>query len=277
MSPTVIDAHIHPVFVGGYIHPGLDDLSQAYYGRECVKWTIAEFFAQMDRAGVHKAVALTVSWKGQPIRQRNEATAEMVSRHPDRLIGFASFDPNTGPEAVEEIEYAIKELRLSGVKIIGQNVEVFYNDPRFYPIYEKIQELSVPILFHTGPSFLHTRRKYGDPLALDDVSHDFPRLKIIMAHLAMERFLDAHSLLARHANVYADLSFWPLHPTYRRLIPWSVLEETVAEKLLFGTDFPVGQTPTEGIEAVRSLPVGDAFKAKVLGENAARVLGLEAR
>lgn len=272
----IIDAHTHPVFAGGYIHPGLDQLSKAYYGRECMKWPLEKFLAEMDRAGVAKAVALTSSWKGQPVRQRNEATAELVSRQPDRLIGFASFDPNTGTEAVEEIEYAVKDLGLCGAKIVAQNVELFYNDSRYYPIYEKVQELGVPILFHTGPSFLHTRSKFGDPLTLDDVAHDFPRMKIIMAHLAMERFLDAHSLLVRHANVYADLSFWPLHPTYRHLIPWSVLEETVPEKLLFGSDFPVGQTPTEGIAAVKSLPVSDDFKTKVLGENTARLLGLRA-
>lgn len=274
MNSTIIDAHMHPVFLGGYIHPGLDQLSKAYYGRECMKWTLERFIAELDPAGVAKAIALTASWKGQPIRQRNEATAELVSRHPDRLMGFASFDPNTGAEAVEEIEYAVQDLGLSGVKIIAQNVEVFYNDTRVYPIYEKVQELGIPILFHTGPSFLHTRSKFGDPLTLDDVAHDFPKMKVIVAHLAMEGFLDAHSLLVRHANVYADLSFWPLHPTYRRLIPWQVLEETVADKLLFGTDFPVGQTPTEAVAAVRSLPVSDDFKTKILGENAARVLGL---
>lgn len=273
----IVDAHTHPVFLGGYIHPGLDQLSKAYYGRECIKWTRADFLAGLDRAGVDKAIVLTVSWKGHPIRERNEATAELVSQHPDRLVGFASFDPNTGAGAVEEVQYAVEQLGLSGVKIVAPNVEVSYNDPRYYPIYERIEQLGVPIVFHTGGSFLHTRSKFGDPLTLDDVAHDFPEMKVIVAHLAMERFLDAHSLLVRHANVYADLSFWPLHPIYRRLIPWSVLEETVADKLLYGSDFPVGQTPTEGIAAVKSLPVSDDFKAKVLGENTAKVLGLQAR
>lgn len=270
----IVDAHTHPVFLGGYIHPGLDQLSMAYYGRESLKWTLANFLAELDRARVDKAVMLTVSWKGQPVRQRNEATAELVSHHSDRFIGFGSFDPNTGAEAVGEVEYAVRKLGLSGVKIVAQNVEVSYNDPRYYPIYEKIEQLGVPVLFHTGPSFLHTRSKFGDPSTLDDVAHDFPKMKIIIAHLAMERFLDAHSLLVRHSNVYADLSFWPLHPAYRRLIPWEVLEQTVAEKLLLGSDFPAGQTPTEAIEAAQCLPVGDEFKAKILGGNAARLFSL---
>lgn len=274
MNRNIIDAHVHPVFAGGFIHPGLDQLSNAYYSRDCIKWSFEQFLAEMDRVGIAKAVVLTASWKGQPVRARNRATAELVRLRPDRLIGFAAFDPNAGPGALEEVEYAIRELRLSGVKIIAQNVEMFYNDRRFYPIYEKVQELEAPILFHTGPSFLHTRSKFGDPLSLDDVAHDFPRMKMIMAHLAMERFLDAHSLLVRHPNLYADLSFWPLHPLYRDLIPWRLFEATVPGKILFGSDFPAGQTPAEAVAAVRSLPVSEGFKARILEENARNLLKL---
>ena len=111
-------------------------------------------------------------------------------------------------------------------------------------------------------------------MTLDDVALDFPRMKIIVAHMAMHRYMDAHCLMVRHPNVYADLSFWPLHPTYRRLIPWPLFEETVRDKILLGSDFPVGQTPGDAIEAVQGLPVSDPFKRQILGENAARLLGL---
>ncbi len=235
---------------------------------------MSEFVKEMDRTGIDKAILLTACWKGQPARQRNEATAKFLSQYPERLIGFGSFDPNTGGEAVSEIEHAIKGLRLAGVKAVAQNVEVFYNDPRCYPVYEKIQELGVPILFDTGPSFRQTRTKFGDPTTLDDVALDFPEMKIILAHMAMQGYMEAHSLLVRHRNVYADLSFWPLHPSYRHLIPWSLLEETVPEKILMGSDFPVGTTPSETVEAVKSLPVSEKFKDQILGKNAAKLLGL---
>ncbi len=270
----IIDAHAHPVFAGMPFHPGVHHLSQAYYSRKALEWTLPEFVNEMDRAGIDKVILLTACWKGQPARQRNEATAEILRHNPERFVGFGSFDPNTGGEAVTEIEYAIKGLGLAGVKAVAQNVEVFYNDPRCYPVYEKIQELGVPILFHTGPSFLQSRTKFGDPTTLDDVALDFPEMKIILAHMAMQGYMEAHSLLVRHRNVYADLSFWPLHPSYRHLIPWSLLEETVPEKILMGSDFPVGTTPSETVEAVKSLPVSEKFKEQILGENAAKLLGL---
>lgn len=256
------------------MHPGIDKLSNAYYQRPAMKWSSTDFVREMDRASVDKTVLLTACWKNQAVRLRNEATAELVRRNPDRFIGFAGFDPNSSEQAVLEIEYAVNELGLKGVKTIAQNVEMAYNDHRNYPVYEKIQALGIPILFHTGPSFLGTRTKFWDPNALDDVALDFPRLKIVLAHMGMQDYMHAHSLLVRHPNVYADLSFWPLHPAYSRLIPWPLFEETAPLKIFFGSDFPVGQSPTEAVEAVRRLPVSEEFKQRLLGQNAAALLGL---
>jgi predicted TIM-barrel fold metal-dependent hydrolase len=99
-------------------------------------------------------------------------------------------------------------------------------------------------------------------------------MKIVLAHMGMQDFMHAHSLLVRHPNVYADLSFWPLHPAYSGLIPWPLFEQTVPAKILYGSDFPVGQSPAEAVEAVNNLPVTEKFKRQLLGENAAALLAL---
>ena len=59
-----------------------------------------------------------------------------------------------------------------------------------YPLYEVIEELGVPALFHTGQTGIGAgmpggggiRLKYSNPLELDDVAADFPALQIILAH-----------------------------------------------------------------------------------------------
>jgi len=79
---------------------------------------------------------------------------------------------------------------------------------------------------------------------------DFPDLKIICAHLGGWQYMDVISMLIHHPNVYADVSFWPLNPNYIDMIPWKLLEKTVPDKILFGSDYPVGQTPKEAAEAV---------------------------
>ncbi len=87
--------------------------------------------------------------------------------------------------------------------------------------------------------------------------------------------MDVYNMLVRHRNVYADLCFYPLNPRYKNSIPWSLLEETVPDRILLGSDYPCGQTPKEAAEAVRTLPISENFKLKVLGENASRLLGLK--
>ncbi len=86
--------------------------------------------------------------------------------------------------------------------------------------------------------------------------------------------MDVHSMLVRHRNVYADICFWPLNPHYKDLIPWHLLEDTVPDKILLGSDYPCAQTPKEAVETVQNLPISEDFKQKILGENAARLLGL---
>jgi predicted TIM-barrel fold metal-dependent hydrolase len=118
------------------------------------------------------------------------------------------------------------------------------------------------------------RVKHVHPLMIDDVAFDFPDLTIICAHLGGWQYLDTINMLLHHRNVFADISFWPLHPLYVDLVPWRLLENTIPEKILLGSDYPAGQTPTEAAEAVNNLPVSRSFKEKILGTNAARILKL---
>ncbi len=86
--------------------------------------------------------------------------------------------------------------------------------------------------------------------------------------------MDLIGMLIRHSNVFADISFWPLNPLYSDLVPWSLLERAVPDKILFGSDYPPGQTPKEASEAVSKLAISQSFKEKILGNNAAKLLRL---
>jgi predicted TIM-barrel fold metal-dependent hydrolase len=192
-----------------------------------------------------------------------------------RAIGFAGFDPNVGEQAVADIEYAVNELGFKGIKIVPSILGLDINDKAFYPCYAKAEELGIPVMIHTGTGLiLGCRAKHVHPLMIDDVAFDFPNLKIICAHLGGWNFMDVHGLLVRHKNVYADISAWPLSPQYMKLVPWDLFEETVSDKLFLGSDYPAAQTPKEALESARTLPVSETFKKKILGENAAKLLGL---
>ena len=247
--------------------------ARLYYHRNPVLLRLPDFMGQLDEAKIDRVVLLNPARKGVPVRPTNEEVAKLVDQYPEKFVGFAGFDPNEGEQAVREIEYSIRELGFSGLKTVASMVELNINDKRFYPCYAKAEELGVPIVIHTGSAiFKGVRAKHVLPLMIDDIAFDFPGLKIICAHLGGWQYMDLIGLLVHHNNVFADLSFWPLNPLYQKIVPWDLLESTVPDKLLMGSDYPAGQTPKEAAEAVKGLPVSQGFKNKILGENASKLL-----
>jgi len=292
----IIDIHVHPQFVEPqqgnmplhldvkkldivanpqHLPLALSQTSEHYYQRNHVMLPLPEFVNQMDEAKIDKIVLVNPAIKGIPVRPMNEGVAKLFEAYPDKFIGFAGFDPSTGAQALDEIEYAVKDLGFSGVKTVASTHELDINDKAFYPCYGKAEELGIPILIHTGSVIIKgVRVKHVHPLMIDDVAFDFPGLKIICAHLGGWQYMDAINMLLHHSNVFADVSFWPLNPLFVDIVPWSLLEKAVSDKILLGSDYPAGQTPKEAVEAVKKLPVSQSFKEKMLGKNAVKILGL---
>jgi predicted TIM-barrel fold metal-dependent hydrolase len=248
--------------------------SKQYKGQEPVMLSVEGMQKHLNKS--HDLINfLCPLTKGQSARESNEKAAQLIKQFQGKAIGFAGFDPSS-KDPVGDIEYAINELGFNGLKIIPSILGLDINDKRFYPCYEKAQELEVPITIHTGAGLIMgCRIKHVRPILIDDVAFDFPGLKIIAAHLGCWDFMDVHSLLVRHPNVYSDLSAWPLDARYTNLVPWTLFEQTVKDKLLLGSDYPAAQTPQSALESVKGLPISDDFKSKIIGENAAKLLGLE--
>lgn len=249
--------------------------SMQYKGKAPVTLSSDEYIEHLDENGVELINFLCPIVKGQSAKESNERNAKIIQKFNGRAMGSAGFDPNAGDQAVYDIEYAVKELGFRGLKMIGSLLDLNINDRAFYPCFEKAQELGVPVTVHTGSGIvMGCRVSQVKPILIDDVAFDFPGLKINCAHLGCWDFMDMHSMLMRHKNVYSDLSAWPLDAKFMKLVPWDLLEETVSAKLFLGSDYPAAQTSGQAIAAVHSLPVSDAFKEKILGQNAADFLGL---
>ena len=210
----------------------------------------------------------------------NDYVAEIAAAHPEQFIGFASVDPHKGEWAVEEVERSVIELGLKGLKLHPIHQAFFPSDDAFRPLFDKCEELGVPVLIHSGyaaagagtPGGGGFKLKYARPIPyIDDLAADHPDLTIIMAHPAWP-WVDEQVAVALHKpNVYIDLSGWA--PRY---IPRDIIREAntrLQNKAMFGSDYPY-MPPSRWLQEFEELEMRDGPRQKILLDNAKRVLGM---
>ena len=180
----------------------------------------------------------------------NDKTAAFVQAFPERLIGFMSLHPHD-PRALDELERCRCDLGLRGIKL-GANYQIFHPlEARALAIYERAQQVGLPVLFHQGTSPVRMAPiRFAHPLLMDEVAMRYPDLKIIMAHMGHPWTVDTAVVIRKHPNVYADISglFYRAFGYYEALI--RATEWNVLDKLLFASDFPV-TTVAETFDALR--------------------------
>jgi predicted TIM-barrel fold metal-dependent hydrolase len=273
MTP-VIDFHMHASLYNE-LHPWVTEWMQeqvqdleAFIGEILTPEGIERF---LDENGVDYAVALA---EHSPITTgtiSNDGVVELC-REVDRLIPFCNINPFLVADLAGELERYVTRLGFRGLKLYPTYQHFYANDNRIYPLYAKAQELCIPVMVHTGSSvFKGARLKYGDPLYMDDVAVDFPDLTLLMVHSGRGFWYDRAYFLAKlHANVYMEISGLPP----QRLLDYFPELERVADKVIFGSDWPGMPHVGRNIETIRGLPLDEETKEKILGGNAARILGL---
>jgi predicted TIM-barrel fold metal-dependent hydrolase len=126
-------------------------------------------------------------------------------------------------------------------------------------------------MFHTGTSiFPGARNKYGDPMYVDDVAVDFPKLKILLAHGGRPLWMEnAFFLIRRHPNVFLDISGIPP----KSLLKYFPRLEEIAAKTLFGTDWPGPGVPDmkQNLDDFCELPLTDKSREQVLSKTALQI------
>jgi len=205
----------------------------------------------------------------------NQFIADYVKENPTRLIPCGSLHPRHTTNIEEDVAQLMR-LKIRMIKIHPPHQLLYPNDylngvRELEVIYRVAESNGIPVMFHTGTSvFPGARNKYGDPMYVDDVAVDFPKLKILLAHGGRPLWMDtAFFLLRRHPNVYLDISGIPpktLLKNFPRL-------DEISGKTLFGTDWPGPGVPDvkQNLDEFRALPLSEDAKEKVLSSTALRI------
>jgi predicted TIM-barrel fold metal-dependent hydrolase len=233
--------------------------------------------ADIERAGLINYVSPDVIGFTPAV---NDWIARYCSAEPSRLLAFGSVHPKYVSDPGAEVD-RLKKIGIRGLKVHPSHQLFAPNEYRngFGPLramYERAQALALPVMIHTGTSiFPGARNLYAQPMLADDVGVDFPDLVVILAHGGRPLWMEeAFFLVRRHTNMYMDISGIPP----QKLMQYFPRLEEIADKVLFGTDWPGPGVPgvRGNIEKFRALPISQSAQRKILYDNAARLFPVEA-
>ncbi|HZQ48179.1 MAG TPA: amidohydrolase family protein [Verrucomicrobiae bacterium] len=274
---TITDCHIHiqpyelfkpgPIEVMTKARGGFDDILEYCKSPKAL-------LKYLDSVGVDRAVLINyVAPEVMGLTgEVNQWAVNYCKEDPKRLISCGSVHPRHSSNVQADMD-AILRMGIRMIKIHPPHQLLFPNDyyngiKELEIIYRTAENHGVPVMVHTGTSiFPGARNKFGDPLFLDDVAIDFPKLKILMAHGGRPIWMQtAFFLLRRHKNVYLDISGIPP----KLLLQYFPRLEEIAYKTLFGTDWP-----SPGVADIKqnkdqflALPLSQQAKDQVLSKTA---------
>ena len=191
----------------------------------------------------------------------NELIAEYAAAHPDRIIGWASVDPNE-PDAIDQLDHAVNTLKLTGLKLGPAYQHFDPTDRKHWPFFGKVQQLGIPIIWHQGTTFpSRAKLRWATPLLLEDIAMDFPDIRMIVAHLGHPWEEDLIALIRKAPNMYADISAVHYRPWRYWQAMVTAMEYGVTHKLLLASDFPSATIDNviAGLRNVNAIVEGTKF------------------
>jgi predicted TIM-barrel fold metal-dependent hydrolase len=307
-----IDVHAHCVIprahellglpAAGQRGPGIDQVGERRIG-------------EMDEQGIDmEALSINPVWYGaerdlvtQVIDIQNERLAEFCAEYPDRFVAFASVALQFPDLAVQQLEHAVRQLGLRGAAVGASVRGEEFAEEKFHPFWAKAEELGVLIFIHPQSTpDLANRLKgqgwlsntIGNPLdttiALSHLIFEgtldrFPGLKICSAHgggylpsyaarsdnaLRVAPDMDTGVKLKKRPTEYLRQMYYDTLVFTSEALRHLAAEVGVSQ-LVLGTDHPIPWQAHSVDHVLEAEGFSDEERAAMLGENAARLLGIE--
>jgi predicted TIM-barrel fold metal-dependent hydrolase len=259
----IIDFHAHafPDQVAASAIPYLEeegDVKARHDGR------VASLLNLMDREGVEKSIICSIATRPSQFEAILSWSRQIRS---ERIIPFPSFHPSD-TNALEHIS-RIKAEGFKGIKMHPYYQQFFLDDKKLYPAYERISELGLILVMHTGFDIAFPRIRRCDPRQILAVLTRFPELRMVTTHLgAWQQWDEVEELLAGR-NIYMDISY-----TLDQIDPQTahrIILKHPREYILFGSDSP-WSGPQETYKHLQALDLGSEREELILRKNGLTLL-----
>ncbi len=190
----------------------------------------------------------------------NQIVYDAIRQFPDKLIGYASLDPNYVEDWGIELKRCYREFGFKGMKPYYPRTLVPYNSPKLDKWYRYGNA-------HRLFSLMHPSDKFAQEI--DEVSKKYPNITFLLAHSGISfKVAREHCELAKkRKNVFLEITFTAV--TYGSIE--FMVEQVGAGKVLFGTDQPM-RDPIPQFGWVAYSHLSEKEKRKILGENMRKIL-----
>jgi aminocarboxymuconate-semialdehyde decarboxylase len=265
---------------------------------------------RMDREGIDvQVVGINPFWywaerglASQIVQVQNEAIARLCASHPDRFVGLASVALQFPELAADQLEQGMNKQDMRGCLIGGSVNGKELSAPKFYPFWEKAEQLQAYVFIHPqgfpeaqtrlqGNGFL--TNVVGQPLettvALSHLIFEgtldrFPRLKICAAHGG--GFLPSYSGRMDACLIAFPATCKPVKKEPSEYLKQLYFDSIVVtgeglrhlvatagvSQVLLGTDFPTDWNSNGVDHVLGTQNLSDADKKAILGGNAVKLL-----
>jgi len=234
----------------------------------------------------------------------NDAFAKIVAEKNGRFVALATLPLNDPAASVTELRRCMTQLRFRGAMLFSNVNGTPLYDARFTRLYEVANELEAVLYIHpTNPinveamtdywlmplvGFLADTTLAAAGLVFSGVAERFPDIRWVLGHLGgaipylaerldrgYEAFSDCRAHIAQPPSVYLKKFFYDTVNFDPHAIELAI-SFAGADQILAGSDYPhqIGSIP-KMLESIHALRSDDEVKRRILGGNAARLLGLK--
>jgi predicted TIM-barrel fold metal-dependent hydrolase len=271
----IIDCHIH-------CSESNQDALVGFARANGLKYNLGELLTMMEDYNVSSGLLLSPpKTNGKPVP--NKEILRLCRKSKGKLFPIVTVEPSSS--AVSEcLELAKKNKGYTkGFKILLGYFPVYPAHKVYSRIYDYAESTDLPVMFHTGDTASKTASlEHANPLSLDVLANKRQSLKIVACHFGNPWFHETAELLYKHPNVYADISgLFSVGAKYSnqylkylaRAVSEAIYFVGSAEKIIFGTDYPV-ERYSDAIKFTKSLQLELDDIGKIFSENAKKVFQL---
>ncbi len=258
----IIDFHTH-IYPDAIAQKATDSICEFYGLSTDLSGTAESLLREGRSAGIDKFVLLPVAVRPSLVHSVNDFTSHAVADHSE-FIGFGTLHAEMSDPLAELERFSV--LGLKGLKFHPDTQGFDADDPRLFPVYDAISG-KYPVLIHCGDITL----KNSSPDKIKRIIREFPKLTVIAAHLGgWSCFSEAVETLSGE-RCFVDMSSCCPPLDEKTLV--SYIRRYGAERVLFGTDFPLWDPKTQ-VEIFSRLPLTDDEKDLIAYKNAVNILSV---